>query len=134
MPKPRPRPGLLTHLPALLSAFSEYFATRFRLLAAESKEAAVIWAIVLGLAAAALFVIILGYFFLVIAIVFAIALHFDSEIAWILITLSAAVFHLLAAAALGFLAYSRISLPLFSRTSGEFRNDALWLQTLTKTP
>lgn len=134
MPHSRPRPGLSTHLPAYLSAVAQYFSARFDLLALESKEAALVWGVALGLAAAGLFVIVVGYFFLVFALVFAVAQAFDSETAWIWITLGAALVHLLGAAGLVFLAYSRISRPLFAETLAELRKDTLWIQTLKETP
>ncbi len=131
---PRPEPGLFIHLGYLLAAATQYFSARLQLLASESKEAGVHYAITAALAVGALFVMILGYVFLVVSIVFAIAAAFDNEHAWIWIMAIAAAAHFGAAYVLALMAYKRVFTAVFPETLAELQKDSTWLNTLTKTP
>jgi uncharacterized membrane protein YqjE len=126
------RAGLFGHLSALLAAKLAYLQARLELAGMEGKEAAVHLGIILGLALVSLVMVVFGYFFLVLALVFLIALAFGGGNAWIWVLLGAAVVHLLLAGALLFVAKIRLGVPLFPLTFEELRKDQEWLKTNAK--
>ncbi len=121
--------GLFRHLAALLGAKLEYVRARLQLAGLEGKEAAVHLAVLIGLALGALVVVIFGYLFFVIAVVFLIAWACGGGNAWIWVTLGAAFVHFIAAAVLALVAKVKLSTPLFAATLDEFRKDQEWLKT-----
>lgn len=121
--------GLFAQLAALLSAKLAYLRVRLELLGIESKEALANGAIILALVAGALVVVVFGYLFLVIALVFLIAWALGGGNAWIWVMLGAGVLHVLGAVALVFLAKMRFSRPMFPATIDEFKKDQQWLMT-----
>ncbi len=124
--------GIVAHLSALLGAKLEYLRARFRLAEIEGKEAGLRAAVVVALLAIAIVAVIFGYLFLVLAIVFLIALAFDGGHAWIWVLLGAAVFHVLVAAILGLIAKSRLKAPFFPLSVDELKKDQEWLKQTTK--
>ena len=121
--------GLLAELAALIGAKLAYLRARFELAGIEGKEALANYAIIGALAIGALVVVVFGYLFFVIAIVFLIALAFDSKDAWIWVMLGAGVLHFIGAAGLAFVAKKRLERRIFDATLDEFRKDQEWLTT-----
>jgi uncharacterized membrane protein YqjE len=124
--------GLWGHLAGLLGAKLAYLRARLELAGIEGREAALHYSIILGLAVGALIVLIFGYFFLVLAAVFAIAWAFGGGNAWLWVLLGAAVLNLLGAAGLLFAAKVKLAKPVFAATLDEFRKDQAWLTTSAK--
>jgi len=121
--------GLFRSLSALLAAKLAYLRARFQLAGLETKEAAVHYAFILALAVVALVTIIFGYFFLVIALVFLVALACGGGDAWIWVTLGAAVLHFLGAALLLLIAKLKLAQPMFAASIEELKKDQQWLKT-----
>ena len=74
----------------------------------------------------------MGYIFLVITIVFAIALIFDNPDAWVWIIGIMALLHLAGAAACIWFGWAKFKQPVFSRTMEELRKDETWLHSQSK--
>jgi len=121
--------GLFRSLRALLAAKLAYLRARFQLAGLETKEAAVHYAFILALAVVALVTIIFGYFFLVIALVFLVALACGGGDAWIWVTLGAAVLHFLGAALLLLISKLKLAQPMFAASIEELKKDQQWLKT-----
>lgn len=135
MPDPAPpeaAAGIFAHLSALLSAKLAYLRARLELAGLEGKEAAVHYALILGLALGGALALVFGYLFLVIGGVFLIAWACGGGNAWIWVTLGAAALHFVGAVVLLLIAKSRLATPMFSATLGEFKQDQEWLKTNTK--
>ena len=118
--------GLLENLLALLTAFAEFFESRFALVAEASKAAAVQLLILAGCLIFALLLCALGYVFLVTGVVVGLA-HL-AGISWPWIALAAAAVHFIIALALLVVARSRITKPLFRSTLAELKKDRQWLK------
>ncbi len=125
-------PGLISHLSGLVGFFSGYLRARLELAGIEAKEAAIHYAIILGLLIAALGAIAFGYVFFCIALVFALAALFHSPHTWIWITFGLALLHLGAAVTAVLIAKMRISAPMFAATLEEFKKDQEWLTKTAK--
>lgn len=128
---PQARVGLFGHLSALLAAKLAYLKARLELAGIEGKEAAVHLGIILGMAIVALVLVIFGYFFLVLFLVFLIGLAFHGD-AWVWVMLGAAVVHIIGAGVLLLIAKSRLGVPLFPITLEELKKDQEWLKTNAK--
>jgi uncharacterized membrane protein YqjE len=124
--------GFFRHFSALLSAKLAYLRARLQLAGIEGKEAAVHSAVILGLAAGGLIVLVFGYLFLIIGLVFLIALAMGGGNAWIWVLLGAALLHIAGAALLIFIAKSKLGTPLFPLTLDELKKDQEWLKTIAK--
>jgi uncharacterized membrane protein YqjE len=124
--------GLWGHLSGLLGAKLAYLRARAELAGIEGREAAVHYGIALGLAVGGLVLLVFGYFFLVLAAVFAIAWAFGGGNAWLWVLLGAAVLHILGAGGLLFAVRMKITRPVFTATLDEFRKDQAWLTTPAK--
>jgi len=124
--------GILGHVSALLAAKLGYLRARLKLAGIEGKEAAIHGGVILGLALGALIAVTFGYFLLVLALVFLVALAFDSGNAWIWVLLGAALLHFLGAVVLVLTAKAKLSAPFFPLTLGELQKDQEWLKTTTK--
>ncbi len=124
--------GLFGHLSALLAAQLAYLRARLELAGVEGKEAAVHAGIILGLAVGGLIAAVFGYFFLVLALVFLIALALGGGSAWIWVLLGAALVHLAGAAVLVWIAKSKLGAPFFPLTLDELKKDQEWLKTHAK--
>lgn len=120
--------GLFSHLTALLGAKLAYLRARLQLAGLESREAAVHYAIIVGLAIGALVIAIFGYLFLVIAVVFLIAWACGGGNAWIWVTFGAAFVHFIGAALLLVIAKAKLFQPMFAATLDELRKDQEWLK------
>ncbi len=124
--------GMFGHFSALLAAKLGYWRARLKLAGIEGKEAAMHAAIILGLAVGGLIAVVFGYFLLVLALVFVLALAFGGGNAWIGVLLGAAALHFLGAIVLVLIARAKLSAPLFPLTLEEFQKDQEWLKTTTK--
>jgi uncharacterized membrane protein YqjE len=124
--------GFLGHISALVAAKLGYLRARLKLAGIEGKEAAIHGGILIGLAAGALVASIFGYFLLVIALVFLIALACGGGNAWIGVLFAAALLHFLGAVVLVLLAKARLGTPLFPLTLDELRKDQEWLKSTKK--
>ncbi len=124
--------GIFGHLSALVAAKLAYLRARLELAGLEGREAAVHYGVILGLAIGALIVLVFGYFFFVIALVFLVAHFIGGETAWIWVALGAAVLHFLAAAVLLLVAKSRLGAPMFAASLHELKQDQEWLKTNAK--
>lgn len=128
---PPARAGIFGHFSALLAAKLAYLKARLELAGIEGKEAAIHLGIILGLAIVALVLLIFGYFFLVLFLVFLIGLAFGGN-AWVWVMLGAALLHLIGAALLLLIAKVRLGIPLFPLTLEELKKDQEWLKTNAK--
>ena len=124
-------PGLFSHAAGFLAATTRYFRARLTLVALEAKAAGAHYGLAAAMVVGALFVAVLGYVFLVITAVFAVAAGFDGDHAWIIVMGVAAVVHLGGAALLVFLAWRRVQGGAFDETISEFKKDQQWLNRLT---
>jgi uncharacterized membrane protein YqjE len=123
--------GLLENLLALVSALAAFFESRFALLAQESKAAAVQVLILASCLILALVLCVLGYIFLIVGAVVAVA-HLIG-ISWPWVALALAGVHFLIALVLLLVARSRITKPLFRATLIELKKDREWLKNLDAT-
>jgi uncharacterized membrane protein YqjE len=122
---------MLAHLSALVAAKLAYLKARLELAGIEGKEAAIHLAIILGLAIGGLILVVFGYFFFVLALVFLVALAFGSG-SWVYVLLGAALLHIIGAAALVLIARFRLGVPLFPLTLEELKKDQEWLKSNAK--
>ena len=123
--------GLLQNLVALASALTEFFESRFILLAQESKTAAVQLLILAGCLIFAVLLCAVGYVFLITGAVAGLARL--AGISWPWIALAAAALHFVIALALLLIARSRITKPFFRATMAELKKDREWLRSLDTT-
>jgi uncharacterized membrane protein YqjE len=119
--------GFFEHSRGLLAALTNYLSARLRLAGIESKEAFVHFGIIIGLAVAALMVVFLGYIFLCVGLVVLLAhlLHMRAE--WAILAL--ALLHFGVAIVCLLIARTRLAVPMFTATLGEFKKDTQWLDT-----
>ena len=125
-------PGLFAHGASSLAATLRYAKARLALAGIEAREAGAHYGLAAAMIAGALFIAVLGYVFLVITLVFALAAAFDSAHAWLWVMAAAALLHLAGAAALVWLASRRLGQGAFPETLAEFQKDQQWLTQLTK--
>jgi uncharacterized membrane protein YqjE len=123
--------GLLANLLALASAVAEFFESRFVLFARESKSALVQLLVVAACVILALFLLILGYIFLISSAIVGLA-HL-AGISWPWAALVAAGVHFLIVLVLLLVARSRITKPVFRATLAELKKDREWLKNLDRT-
>ena len=126
--------GFFRHALALISAFLTYTKARLQLAGLEGKEAALHYAVLLGLGVGALVVVVFGYFFLCLALIFLIAAAFGGGNAWIWVTFAMALLHFGGAAACLWIAKARFGERMFSATMDEFKKDQEWLRTQSAKP
>jgi len=119
--------GFFAHLLDFLGAGSAYFRARFQLAGIEAKEAAIHFFVILALLLASLVVVVFGYFFLCLFLVFGLAALIGGAHTWIWVTLAFAALHFGAALTLVLIARARLSEPMFAATLEEFRKDQEWL-------
>ncbi|HEY3896979.1 MAG TPA: phage holin family protein [Chthoniobacter sp.] len=124
---PRQTGGLFAHLSTLIAAKLAYLKARLELAGIEGREAAIHLAIILALAIGGLILVVFGYFFFVLAIVFLIAMAFGSG-SWIYVLLGAALVHFVGAVVLVLLAWVKLRVPLFPLSLEEFKKDQEWLK------
>ena len=122
--------GLLDNALGLLSAFVEFFESRFVLVAEESKSAALQLLILVGCVIAALGLCGMGYVFLIVSAVVGLAHLLGTS--WPVVALVVAVVHFIVAAVLLLVARSRITKPMFQDSRDELKKDREWLKTLNQ--
>lgn len=127
-------PGLFAHGAAFLAAAARYFRARLSLAGVELREAGTRYGLAAAMAVGALFVTVLGYVFLVITVVFAIAAAFDARHAWLWVLAAAALLHLGVAAGLCWIAWIRVRAGAFPDTLAEFRKDQQCLIQIARKP
>jgi len=122
--------GLLENLFALASALTEFFESRFALVAQESKAALVQLLVVASCLILALVLVASGYVFLVVSAIAGLA-HL-AHVSWVWIALAVAVLHFVIALVLLLVARTQITKPFFRTTVSELKKDREWLKNLDK--
>lgn len=122
--------GLLHTLLSLLNSVAGFLESRLALAARESKTALVHVLVLVGCLAAAAFLAVFGYIFLVASAIVGLAHAF--QISWVKIALLAAGLHFVLAFVLVMIARSRLHKPVFEMTSVELKKDREWLKNLDK--
>jgi uncharacterized membrane protein YqjE len=123
--------GLLENLIALVGALTEFFESRFALVARESKAAAVQMLILIVCVVLALALCVMGYVFLIVAVVVGLAHLIGTS--WPVVALVAAGLHFIIALILLLVARSRVTKPFFRNTVAELKKDREWLKHLEAT-
>jgi uncharacterized membrane protein YqjE len=123
--------GLLENLLALASALTEFFESRFALVAQESKAALVQVLVLVSCLVLAVILFAFGYGFLIASVIAGLA-HV-AGISWLWITLAAAALHFVIGLILLLVARSRMIKPLFRATASELKKDREWLKNLDTT-
>jgi uncharacterized membrane protein YqjE len=122
--------GLLHNLVSLLNSVVGFLESRLSLFAKESKTALVHVLVLVGCLAAASFLALLGYIFLVASAIAGLA-HV-LQMSWIKITLMAAGLHFVLAFVCVVIARSRMHKSMFEMTGVELKKDREWLKNLNK--
>src|SRR5438132_12119744 len=120
--------GLLENLLAFASALTEFFESRFALIAQESKAALVQLLVLASCLILALILFAFGYGFLIASLVAGLA-HI-ARISWLWIALAAAGLHFAIALVLLLVSSNRMSRPLFSATASAVNIEREWLKNL----
>jgi uncharacterized membrane protein YqjE len=120
--------GLLENLFVLASALTEFFESRFALVAQESKAALMQALVLVSCLILALILFAFGYGFLIASVVAGLA-HV-AGISWLWIALAAAGLHFLFVLVLLLIARSRMTKPVFRATASELKKDREWLKNL----
>ncbi len=128
---PRPQAGLVNNLLGLANSFVEFLVVRAALFARESKVALGHLLFVLGAVVAALLFLTLGYFFLLVSVVVAIA-HF-AGVSWIWVALAGALVHFILAIICLLIARSRLQPWPYAELRAELSKDRDWLKSLEHT-
>ena len=122
--------GLLENLFALASALTEFFESRFALVAQESKAALVQLLVVASCLILALVLVASGYVFLIVSAIASLA-HL-AHVSWVWIALAVAALHFVIALVLLLVARTQITKPFFRATVSELKKDREWLKNLDK--
>ena len=122
--------GLLHNLVSLLNSLAGFLESRIALLAKESKTALVHVLVLVACLAAAAFLAVFGYIFLVASAIVGLAHAF--HISWVKIALGAAGLHFVLAFVCVMIARSRIHKSMFEMTGAELKKDREWLKNLDK--
>src|SRR6476620_1408218 len=122
--------GLLHNLVSLLNSVAGFLESRIALLAEESKTALVHVLILVGCLAAAAFLAVFGYVFLVASAVVGLAHAF--HISWVKMALMGAGLHFVLAFVLVMIARSRMHRSMFEMTGTVLKKDREWLKNLDK--
>lgn len=122
--------GLLHSLVSLFNSLAGFLESRLALFASESKTALIQVLILLGCLAAAAFLAVFGYFFLVASAIAGLAHAF--HVSWVKITLIGAGLHFLLAFVCVMIARSRMQKSMFEMTGVELKKDREWLKNLDK--
>jgi uncharacterized membrane protein YqjE len=122
--------GLLHNLVSLLNSVAGFLESRLALFAKESKTALLHVVVLVACLAAAAFLALFGYIFLVASAVFGIAhaLHMS----WVKVSLMVAGLHFVLAFVCVMIARSRVHKSMFEMTSVELKKDREWLKNLDK--
>jgi len=122
--------GFLHNLVSLLNSLAGFLESRLALFAAESKTALVHVLVLLGCLAAAAFMALFGYLFLVASAIA--GLSHVLHVSWVKITLLAAGLHFVLAFVCVMIARSRMHKSMFEMTGAELKKDRQWLKNLDK--
>jgi uncharacterized membrane protein YqjE len=122
--------GLLHSLLSLVNSLAGFLESRIALLATESKTALVHVLVLVGCLAAAAFLAVFGYIFLVASAI--VGLSHALGVSWVKISLAAAGLHFLLAFICVLIARSRMKKPMFEMTSTELKKDRAWLKNQDK--
>jgi uncharacterized membrane protein YqjE len=122
--------GLLHNLVSLLNSLAGFLESRIALFAKESKTALVHVLVLVACLAAAAFLAVFGYIFLVASAIVGLAHAF--QISWVKIALIAAGLHFLLALICVLIARSRMNKSMFEMTAVELKKDREWLKDLDK--
>src|ERR1700730_8709810 len=122
--------GLLHNLLSLLNSVAGFLETRLALFSKESKTALVHVLVLVGCLAAAAFLAVFGYIFLVASAILGLAHAF--HISWVKMALMAAGLHFVLAFVFVLVARSRMNKSMFENTSAELKKDREWLKNLDK--
>ena len=122
--------GLLHNLVSLLNSLAGFLESRIALFAKESKTALVHVLVLVACLAAAAFLAVFGYIFLVASAIMGLAHAF--HISWVKIALMAAGLHFLLALICVLIARSRMNKSMFEMTAVELKKDREWLKDLDK--
>jgi uncharacterized membrane protein YqjE len=122
--------GLLHNLLSLVNSLAGFLESRIALFAKESKTALVHVLVLVGCLAAAAFLAVFGYIFLVASAVVGSAHALN--VSWVKIALIAAALHFLLAFVCVMIARSRMNKHMFEMTGVELKKDREWLKNLNK--
>ena len=122
--------GLLNNAVALISALGGFVETRVSLFMRESKTALVQLLLIAAAVITALVLVVSGYVFLIVSVIFGIA-H-AAGVSWVWIALGAALLHFLLAGGCGFFVMTQIKKPMFQWSIAELKRDREWLKTQNK--
>jgi len=122
--------GLLHNLVSLLNSLVGFLESRLALFAKESKTALIHVLVLVGCLAAAAFLAVFGYLFLVASGIA--GLSHVLHMSWIKITLMAAGLHFVLAFVCVMIARGRMRKSMFEMTGVELKKDREWLKNLDK--
>lgn len=122
--------GLLNNLVALTNALAGFFESRITLFARESKTALVQLLLIAAAVVIALTLVVSGYVFIIVSVIFGIA-H-AAGVSWVWIALAMGVLHFILAGGCGLFAATQIRKPMFNISVAELKRDREWLKTLNK--
>jgi uncharacterized membrane protein YqjE len=122
--------GLLNNLLSLLNSVAGFLEARLALVSKESKTALVHVLVLVGCLAAAAFLAVFGYIFLVASAIVGLAHVF--HISWVKMALMAAGLHFVLAFVCVMIARSRMNKSMFEMTALELKKDREWLKNLDK--
>ena len=122
--------GLLNNLVSLLNSVAGFLESRIALLAKESKTALVHVLVLVGCLAAAAFLAVFGYIFLVASAI--VGLAHALHVSWVKMALLAAGLHFVLAFVFVMVARSRMNRSMFEVTGAELKKDREWLKNLDK--
>jgi uncharacterized membrane protein YqjE len=120
--------GLLNNLVSLGNSLAGFFEARIGLLARESKGALLHLLLLAGAVMAALVLVISGYIFVIVSVIFGIA-H-AAGVSWVWIALAAAGLHFVLAIGCGLFARSQLTKPMFQFSVAELKRDREWLKSV----
>jgi uncharacterized membrane protein YqjE len=122
--------GLLNNLLSLLNSVVGFLEARLALVSKESKTALVHVLVLVGCLAAAAFLAVFGYIFLVASAIVGLAHVF--HISWVKMALMGAGLHFVLAFVCVMIARSRMNKSMFEMTALELKKDREWLKNLDK--
>ena len=122
--------GLLNNLVALTNALAGFFESRITLFARESTTALVQLLLIAAALITALVLVVSGYVFLIVSVIFGIA-H-AAGVSWVWIALAMGLLHFLLAGGRGFFVMTQIKKPMFQWSIAELKRDREWLKTQNK--
>jgi len=123
--------GLLPTLRSLVASLAQFLECRVQLAARESKAAARHLLMLVAFCLAAVILLISGFVFLVVSLIFVIA-HFFG-IPWTWVALGAALLHFLVAVCFLIVARQQVKHPILRDTTNVLKEDTKWLKNLDQT-